>query len=146
MTSESPGVSSSRNKNPLRRETNPRPRDVSQCLDRNNLAIPRARQSPLLVWALLTLIISCLAATVGAEGFCDPLLCSCQLSSANCSWRGLLTLPSGLHDNIKSLDLSNNDIQQINKTDLALYSNLEVLDLSRNKINTFQGRYFASVS
>ena len=38
-----------------------------------------------------------------------------------------------------SLDLSNNDIQEINKTDLALYSNLEVLDLSRNKINTFQG-------
>ena len=36
-------------------------------------------------------------------------------------------------------DLSNNDVKEINNTDLSLYSNLEVLDLSRNKINSFQG-------
>ena len=95
MTSESPGV--------FPRYKAPQPREVSQCLDRTNLAIPRARQSGLLSWALTALILLCLVATVRAEGFCDPLLCSCQLSSANCSWRGLLTLPSGLHDNIKYL-------------------------------------------
>ena len=94
MTSESPGVSP-RTKNPLPGETNPRPRDVRQCLDRTNLAIPRV--------ALLALILHCLVVAVRAEGFCDPLLCSCQFSSANCSWRGLLSLPSGLHDNIKYL-------------------------------------------
>ena len=99
MTSESPGVSS---------RTNPPPRrDDSQCLARNNLATPRPsrpRQSGVLDLVLVSLMLSWLVVTrVTAEGFCDPLLCSCQLASANCSWRGLLSLPSGLHDNIKYL-------------------------------------------
>ena len=38
-----------------------------------------------------------------AEGFCDPLLCSCNINSANCSHRGFLNLPGGLQQDLKSL-------------------------------------------
>ena len=113
MTSESPGdVDGVRNKhcnrNLLKKKTNVLSRDRSQCLYiGNKLAIP-------LAWprlSLLVLTLTWLVALASAEGFCDPLLCSCQLSSANCSWRGLLSLPSGLHDNIKYLG----------KSDLLIY-------------------------
>jgi len=74
-----------------------------------------------------------------AEGFCDPLLCSCNINSANCSHRGFLNLPGGLQQDLKSLDLSSNDILAVNETEIAFYSDLQVLDLSRNKITRFEG-------
>ena len=40
---------------------------------------------------------------ISAEGFCDPLLCSCNINTANCSHRGFLNLPGGLQKDLKSL-------------------------------------------
>ena len=105
MTSESPGDSDVvennflRNKNILKKENPLNSRDGSQCLYLGNkLAMASSRL------LLIALLVSSLVSRGKAEGFCEPvLLCSCQLSSANCSWRGLLTLPAGLHNNLKYL-------------------------------------------
>ena len=40
------------------------------------------------------------------------------------------------------LDLSNNDIQEINRTELIKYDQLEHLDLSRNIIISFEGKQY----
>ena len=140
--------------------------DTNQCLNNDQTRHPGARaQPPFLLPSLLLLLLSLLPGLAGAGaggGLCDPLLCTCEASSANCSYRGFLSLPSGLHYELKTLgkssedctflvgytelinscilDLSNNDIQQINRTELSQYNNLLVLDLSRNRITTFEGR------
>eukprot|EP00092_Neocalanus_flemingeri_P010605 GFUD01011424.1.p1 GENE.GFUD01011424.1~~GFUD01011424.1.p1 ORF type:complete len:1305 (-),score=340.61 GFUD01011424.1:343-4257(-) len=76
---------------------------------------------------------------ISAEGFCDPLLCICSVKSANCSHRAFLNLPAGLQADLKSLDLSSNDIQSVNQTEISLYPQLQILDLSRNKISRLDG-------
>ena len=141
-------------------------RDTNQCLideTRHPPSRGRARTRPLgLSLPGLLLLLSLLPglAEAGAGGgLCDPLLCTCEASSANCSYRGFLSLPSGLHYELKTLgkkykcsfehtdlikcilDLSNNDIRHINRTEFSQYNNLEVLDLSRNRITTFEGLF-----
>ena len=138
--------------------------DTNQCLNNDQTRHPGPRAPVVTLPRLLLLLLALLPGVVGAGaggGLCDPLLCTCEAASANCSYRGFLALPSGLHYELKTLgkvkirialltgsidlinscilDLSNNDIQQINRTELSHYNNLEVLDLSRNRITTFEG-------
>ena len=155
MTSESPGQINDKDHDPC---------DRTQCLDNatTNSAImtvsssvsPSANVILLHVFFLLLVSVS----GVVGDGMCDPLLCTCQAASANCSYRGFLSLPSGLQNELRSLgklwwilfngkliknmfpDLSNNDIQEINRTELIKYDQLEHLDLSRNIITSFEGK------
>ena len=106
-------------------------RDQNQCLVR--------RQSLAIRTFHVILLLLCLQPGVAGEGLCDPMLCTCYLNSANCSYRGFLCLPSGLQQDLVSLDISNNDIQEINRTEVAYYSELEILDLSKNRISSFDG-------
>jgi len=90
---------------------------------------------------ILALFLSLLVLRIpktSAEGLCDPLLCSCYQHSANCTHRGFQNMPAGLHKDLKSLDLSENDIQFVNTTEISLYPELQVLDLSRNKISRLE--------
>ena len=77
---------------------------------------------------------------------CPPLVCSCSESSkaANCSDRGLLKTPPGLPLNLKSLDLSKNELKTVNTTDILNITHLEILDLSYNKITelSFPGTHY----
>ena len=134
-------------------------RDQNQCLSN---ATPHRRSAPaihknVVITHVLCLLLLVSGSGVTGEGLCDPLLCTCHVSSANCSYRGFLSLPSGLQEELISLgnssimlsrcfntnvlfaDLSNNDIQEINRTELSQYRNLEYLDLSRNRIISFEG-------
>ena len=47
--------------------------------------------------------VSGVSGSVSGSGLCDPLLCSCHANTANCSYRGFLSLPSGLQLDLKSL-------------------------------------------
>ncbi|XP_053313879.1 transforming growth factor beta activator LRRC32 [Spea bombifrons] len=58
--------------------------------------------------------------------------------AALCQNQSFHQIPLGLHPNIKSLDLSKNDLQNITKNPLFLYSFVEVLDLSANQIRFIQ--------
>ena len=85
-------------------------RDTNQCLideTRHPPSRGRTRTRPLgLSLPGLLLLLSLLPglAEAGAGGgLCDPLLCTCEASSANCSYRGFLSLPSGLHYELKTL-------------------------------------------
>ena len=40
---------------------------------------------------------------VAGNGFCDPLLCLCDARAANCSYRGFLTVPTGLPSKLLTL-------------------------------------------
>ena len=50
-------------------------------------------------------------------------------------------LSKNIYDKLSNsfADLSSNDIQEVNRTDLSHYMNLENLDLSKNRIITFEG-------
>ena len=86
---------------------------------------------PLLL--LLLLLLLNLVPYAAADGFCSPLLCSCQVffflaiaqslsffhtdmlmlqvETANCSNRGFPTMPGGLGKALKILNLAQNDLQ-----------------------------------
>ena len=77
---------------------------------------------------LLPFLLLVLVPYAAADGFCSPLLCSCQVSlssssnipmtqqchqvdTANCSNRGFSTMPGGLGKALKILNLAQNDLQ-----------------------------------
>ena len=55
--------------------------------------------------ALLLLAVSGRGVLAG-DGFCDPLLCVCGARAANCSFRGFLTVPTGLPPLLLTLGIS----------------------------------------
>jgi hypothetical protein len=58
----------------------------------------RQRQRPI-GWAILAALLLLAVGGRGVaagDGFCDPLLCVCGARTANCSYRGFLTVPTGL--------------------------------------------------
>ena len=66
----------------------------------------------------------------------SAILCSCSdvELSANCSMRGFSTVPPSLPEELKSLDMSRNQLRRVNSTELFRLSSLEYLDLSRNRL------------
>ena len=88
------------------------PCDPYQCLNNATLHPAIARASSVIMLPsllLLLLLLSLLPGLAGAGaggGLCDPLLCTCLTGSANCSYRGFLSLPSGLHYELKTLGKS----------------------------------------
>ena len=63
--------------------------------------------------------------------FCPPLVCSCSDVdlSANCSRRGFLSTPPALPAILRHLDLSNNDLESVNSSEIIRLTQLETLDL-----------------
>jgi hypothetical protein len=58
----------------------------------------RQRRRPI-GWAILAALLLLAVGGRGVaagDGFCDPLLCVCGARAANCSYRGFLTVPTGL--------------------------------------------------
>ena len=62
---------------------------------------------------------------------CPPLVCACNDvdRSANCSNRGFLSMPPALPTVIRMLDLSYNDLESVNSSELTRLSQLETLDV-----------------
>lgn len=75
---------------------------------------------------------------------CPPRVCSCLERSANCTKRGLVKLPPGLPVALKSLDLSQNELETLNTSDILTMTDLEVLDLSSNMLSQvmFAGTHY----
>lgn len=69
-----------------------------------------------------------------------PSTCSCTHShrEVDCSRRGLKQLPHGLQHNIRSLNLSHNQLHSLDG-ELASYSHLRKLDLSHNRLSRLPG-------
>ena len=93
-----------------------------------------------IMWVLIAVVFTTAFVTEAKESSslnCPPEICSCSQSSkaADCSSRGLLKPPPGLPFlNLRSLDLSNNELKIINTEDILKIEDLEILDLSSNKI------------
>jgi Leucine-rich repeat (LRR) protein len=164
MSSESPGNIGKREML-NRKKANPKPGDKNKCLpilpssslqerlhfspsktskrnsNTSNVIRPPHRHlhhPPLLLLLLPLLLLLNLVPYAAADGFCSPLLCSCQVETANCSSRGFPTMPGGLGKTLKILNLAQNDLQSVNATELGMYPLLEELDLSRNQISSLQ--------
>ena len=60
----------------------------------------RLQLSPMVVAALM---LWTWVGVVAGNGFCDPLLCLCDARAANCSYRGFLTVPTGLPSKLLTL-------------------------------------------
>jgi hypothetical protein len=55
-------------------------------------------------YLVLTVLVLLTGGQVAAgDGFCDPLLCLCGARAANCSYRGFLTVPTGLPNQLLTL-------------------------------------------
>ena len=79
--------------------------DKNQCLYNATIksAISKRCKSNVMSFLVLFLILTATVSGVVGDGLCDPLLCTCYTSSANCSYRGFLSLPSGLQHDIRAL-------------------------------------------
>nr|XP_020454682.1 oligodendrocyte-myelin glycoprotein-like [Monopterus albus] len=64
-----------------------------------------------------------------------PSMCSCSRShrEVDCSWRGLRQFPEGLQYNMRVLNLSHNQLHNLDGR-LTAYTHLRVLDLSHNRL------------
>jgi len=98
------------------------------------------------VISLLILFVIFVIPVVRSDGLCDPRLCQCLPSSdnsvhlkADCSSRSFLSLPSGLPSTVSMLDLSKNDIDKVNVTEVTELKNLIKLDLSNNRVTKLVG-------
>jgi hypothetical protein len=65
------------------------------------LPCPSVRQLPAILCALL--LLAAVGGAAAGDGFCDPLLCLCDVRAANCSYRGFLAVPSGLPSKLLTL-------------------------------------------
>ena len=70
---------------------------------------------------------------------CNPIICFCSDRdlSADCSNKGFLVTPNGLPDVLLDLNLSGNDLQEVNATVILRLQDLRSLDLSGNKLISF---------
>ncbi|XP_053564672.1 transforming growth factor beta activator LRRC32 [Bombina bombina] len=72
--------------------------------------------------------------------------CLMENMTAFCQDKSLQEIPLGLHPNVKTLDLSKNELQNITEYPLAFYLSIEALDLSDNKISFVQPGAFTCMS
>ena len=72
------------------------------------------------------------------------MVCECSSVdfSANCSRRGFLATPTGLPDLLTDLDLSNNDLEIVNATEIGRLADLRNLDLSSNKLTQLRLKHY----
>lgn len=84
----------------------------------------------------IAMVLAMAFIVAAASATCPPLVCSCskQEKSANCSSRGLLKPPPGLPSDLVSLDLSRNELETVNTTEIFALADLEELDLSSNML------------
>ena len=99
------------------------------------------------MWTILVLalgLMGSLAGTLDSDVLCPPMVCSCHEKSADCSKRGLKKPPPALPSSLKSLDLSSNEIEAVNTTEVLSMSDLEILDLSNNLLTQlyFTGTHY----
>lgn len=85
------------------------------------------RRSQGLLWEILLM-----GATITAE--CPPK-CICDIFKVNCRNKGLVSFPKNLPLNTRYLDLSRNNISEINALQINLLSDLVYLDCSHNAIS-----------
>ncbi|CAH2225856.1 leucine-rich repeat-containing 32 [Pelobates cultripes] len=71
--------------------------------------------------------------------------CVMENMAALCQNKSFHQIPMGLHPNIKILDMSKNELQNITESPLFLYSLIEYLDLSANKISFIQHDSFKNM-
>ncbi|XP_075706047.1 transforming growth factor beta activator LRRC32 [Rhinoderma darwinii] len=90
----------------------------------------------LLYLPLLLMMVNDGSSTYRAEG--KPP-CEISINSiAYCQNKSFQEIPLGLPANINALYMSKNDLRNLTKTPLSLYSFIEILDLSNNKIHFIQ--------
>lgn len=94
--------------------------------------------------ALLTLLLPELGLQpVSATSSCEHNL---EHTMANCSNRGIDTVPYGLHFMIEELDLSNNRFTILTKYSFKSYNHLKVLRLRNNSIRTIKADTFSALT
>ncbi|MFH4983023.1 hypothetical protein AB6A40_009732 [Gnathostoma spinigerum] len=81
---------------------------------------------------ILLIFLLCLLATPSTAKC--PLVCNCDEKEVNCRGRSLEKIPRNLPPKIHHLDLRDNDIQAILRSDLKGYDHLETLLISNNQI------------
>ncbi|XP_067856090.1 leucine-rich repeat and transmembrane domain-containing protein 2 [Heptranchias perlo] len=90
-----------------------------------------------LLFVLLTIVEALLAC---------PMHCSCKKYEADCSNRGLVTIPTDIPSNIKSLSLSNNKLSTLPALTFTNFTTLEKLDLSSNYLDQLPSNVFDYIS
>ena len=92
---------------------------------------------PKQLWFVALLWWSSLAVEAAIEQVC-PLQCQCTEGQVNCTQAGLSQFPKSLPNNIHTLILTRNDIQEVRQEFLEPYTHLKTLVLSYNQINSFE--------
>ena len=99
---------------------------------------------------LVTILSKLVAGSIDSTVCPSAVLCSCSDVDllANCSNRGFSAVPPGLPMDLKSLDMSHNQLRRINSTEMFRLSSLEDLDLSHNRLKEFtmSGRQLVHLS
>ena len=78
-------------------------------------------------------------ASIGSSICPSAVLCGCSDVdlSANCSNKGFSATPPGLPNQLRSLDMSRNQMKKINASEMFRLLSLEYLDLSHNRLTEF---------
>ncbi|KAK6172597.1 hypothetical protein SNE40_016220 [Patella caerulea] len=87
-------------------------------------------------WIIAVLILSTITLTHG-QGRCETIYNSGH-AIANCSNRGFDYIPWDLHHDIRTLDLSDNNISKLRPNSFDKYVNIEKLFLRGNQLKTIQ--------
>ncbi|CAG4957394.1 unnamed protein product [Parnassius apollo] len=95
----------------------------------------------LLLLALLALPLSALA----AAGTC-PWACACRPATLDCAHRGLLHAPRRLPTDAHRIDLQGNNLTIIFQSDFQNLNELKILQLSENQIHTIERDAFLSLN
>ncbi|KAM4796152.1 transforming growth factor beta activator LRRC32 [Rhinophrynus dorsalis] len=96
---------------------------------------------------LLYLILFLAMVKKGISTYRPPDISPCIMvnMAALCQNKSFQEIPWGLHSNIRTLDLSKNELQNITESPLVHYSSIELLDLSTNKISFIQPNTFENM-
>eukprot|EP00057_Strongylocentrotus_purpuratus_P020757 XP_011675231.1 PREDICTED: toll-like receptor 3 [Strongylocentrotus purpuratus] len=106
------------------------------------------RRTPLL--RCLSLVVACiltptLIQTIHQDAmFTSPMIChyDAEQKEADCSYRGLDSIPQNIPDDIKELDVAYNNITFILSSSFKRYPLIQVLDLSSNDIRMIESASF----